>query len=127
VSLGPLFEAPPSLADSGPLIPGNPRERLFWRFHFENPHVYELLRSLAFEALESGAKRVGVRLLWERARWSLVVETRRAADSPKLNDWYPPFYARPLMRREPALRGLFETRDRAEERADPRALAAGGE
>ena len=97
----------------GPLF-GSPREerrrQAFWRFHRENPHVYGRLAELAREAKAAGCVRIGMRLLWERLRWDLTVTTMRSVNVPKMNDWYPPFYARLLMQLEPDLVDLFETR-----------------
>lgn len=93
---------------SGPTLFDLTRAERFERFHAENPQVFAALRDLALRAKARGAK-VGVRLLWERLRWELEVEVRRTEDGPRLNDHYPPFYAR-LLNREPGLADYFETR-----------------
>jgi hypothetical protein len=89
-----------------------PAELAFWRFHRANPHVLVLLTTLLQEARTKG-KRVGIRLLWERLRWALEVETVRGDEEPKLNDHYPPYYARLLMAQDPELQGYFEVRGNA--------------
>lgn len=79
-------------------------------FHRENPQVYEALRRLALQAKRAG-KRVGMRCLWERLRWEVYVEVPHPAGNDfRLNDHFPPHYARLLMDREPELRGFFEVR-----------------
>lgn len=85
-----------------------------WRaFHAANPEVYRRLCALALYARSKGAARLSINLLFERLRWELVVET--VGDEFRLNNNHRPYYARELMRREPELAGLFETRALAEE------------
>lgn len=91
------------------------RERRFRDFHAANPHVYRELLSLAREAKANGARKIGIRMLWEVMRWNQ--RGYLATDDPnsafKLNDHYPPFYARLLIAEHPELEGLFEVRGRA--------------
>jgi hypothetical protein len=85
----------------------------FEQFHQTNPHIYQLLVTLAREWLAStGQKKLGVRALWERMRWQLAITT----DAPdyKLNDHYTSFYARLIEHQEPDLRGMFELRSSPE-------------
>ena len=86
----------------------------FQQFHEENPDIYERLKALALHARTRGKARLGIRLLWERMRWDLTVETYDANSDYKLNDHYTRFYARLLMAQEPALEGLFEIRERSD-------------
>lgn len=86
-------------------------EERFTEFHKANPHVMRLLVQLAREAKDSGATKLGMRMLWERLRWSLVVETQDESGF-KLNDHYPPLYSRLIMANHPELDGLFEVRER---------------
>lgn len=73
-----------------------------------HPEVYAILRRLAFEwKRRTGRHRLGIAALFERARWELSVQT---GESPSLNNDYRSFYARKLMRDEPALAGMFELR-----------------
>jgi len=88
--------------------------RIFWRerfqrFHADNPQVFDRLYQFAKEAKNRGLERIGMRLLIERARWDMMMETA-SCDGFKINNNYAPFYARMLMERCPSLRGLFETR-----------------
>jgi hypothetical protein len=89
------------------------REQRFEAFHSANPHVYAELRRLALEAKRNGARKIGIRMLWEVMRWNQrgYLHTDDPNSSTfKLNDHYPPFYARLLTTQEPELAGLFELR-----------------
>jgi len=81
----------------------------FEHFHLRNPEVYETLVHYAREAKAHGRK-VGIRAVWERMRWSLEVE--HDPGDYKMNDHYTRYYARMIMSRETDLRGFFETRER---------------
>lgn len=80
------------------------------RFHHEHPEVYEQLRTMALELVALGHERLGIRMLWEVARWRTMVGARNGQEPYRLNDHYPAHYARLLMDREPELEGVFETR-----------------
>jgi hypothetical protein len=81
----------------------------FEEFHLANPEVYEELVRLCREAKSYGLEQVGIRMLWEVARWNLNVVTKR--NSPfKLNDHYHSRYARMIMIMEHDLDGIFELR-----------------
>lgn len=90
-----------------------PAAAAFEQFHAANPQVYRALRSFAFEARRRGARRIGIRMAWERLRWWSQFEVNRTGSEPwRLDNNWTKFYARRLMRDEPELAGLFETRDR---------------
>lgn len=79
-------------------------------FHAANPHVYALLVTLAREyKARVGNDRLSVSLLFQRARWEIMVQTS-TTDSYRLNDHYVPYYAREIMGREADLLGAFELR-----------------
>lgn len=86
----------------------NIQER-FEEFHHANPHVYQELVQLCREAVGNGKERIGVRMVWEVARWNLIVRTRQNSDF-KLNDHYHSRYARLIMEQEPDLQDIFELR-----------------
>jgi hypothetical protein len=90
----------------------------FWTFHEGNPHVYFELVRLARQAVAAGRTKLGIRMLWERMRWTFSVETRRAEGGPKLNDHYTARYARLIMENERDLADLFEIRGARETWAD---------
>jgi hypothetical protein len=81
----------------------------FERFDRENPIVYELLLRFVAEARGSGARRLGVRTLWERMRWYVFFETRDPSGL-KLNDHYHSRYVRKLIKDDPTLETFFELR-----------------
>lgn len=83
-------------------------EARFARFDALNPHVYRNLRKLAIAAVRGGAKRLGIKALYERLRWSYL-ETGRESGF-KLPNEFTAHYARKLMREEPKLRGVFVVR-----------------
>lgn len=83
-----------------------------WRaFHDANPDVYRLFKKFAVDARRmQRRKRYGARMIWERLRWHVQVET--TGSDYKLNDHYPPYYARLLMLERPDDFGeFFELRD----------------
>lgn len=90
-------------------------ERAFEEFDADHPEVYLRLVSLARKAKARGHKRIGIAMLFEVARWELTLES--SDGEFKLNNSYRAFYARAIMRNEPDLAGIFETRV---QRHDPR-------
>lgn len=80
----------------------------FAAFHRDNPHVYTILVRLAREALAKGKRRIGIKMLFEVARWEVFLST--TADDFKLNNNYHSRYARLIMEREPGMAGVFEVR-----------------
>jgi hypothetical protein len=91
------------------MTPDERLEAAFWQFHRENPVIYKLLSQYAHQALNAGRGRWGIGMIWERMRWYVAVETRDPSGL-KLNNNYRSRYARLLMRQEPELEGIFETR-----------------
>lgn len=88
-----------------------PRYQRWKTFHAANPQVYELFQRFAVDALRmERRKRFGARVIWERLRWYTQVETN--GTDFRLNDHYPPYYARLLMLERPDDFGdFFELRD----------------
>jgi hypothetical protein len=89
--------APPSTIDAA-----------FWKFHKENPQVYDKLVELAYQAKRLGKRRLGMKMLFEVIRWEHLVHTR--ADDFALNNNYTSRYARIIEERNPELRNMFEKR-----------------
>jgi len=85
-------------------------DRQFLAFHEANPIVYATLARLARYARQRGRHRLGVKMLWERMRWELTIETDDATSDYKLNNNYHSRYARLLMETEADLAGMFELR-----------------
>jgi hypothetical protein len=81
----------------------------FEEFHKENPAVYSTLVWLAKQwARRTGNRKLGIKTLYERARWELELDT--TDQNPKLNNNFTAFYARLLMLNEPDLAGMFDLR-----------------
>jgi hypothetical protein len=81
----------------------------FARFHAQNPRVYDRLVELCRRwVAKRPGQRLGVKMLFERLRWDLAMET--TGEPLKLNNNYTALYAREIMEREPDLADLFETR-----------------
>lgn len=80
-------------------------------FHLDNPHVFRHFRRFACEALDVGAK-VGARLIGERIRWLVRIETE-SIDGFKVNNNHWPFYARALALTDDRFNDFFEFRQQA--------------
>jgi hypothetical protein len=85
-------------------------EKAFWIFHQDNPEVYSLCVALAREALAVGRRKIGMKMVWERARWDFYIRT--TDDTYKLNNNYTALYARLIMKQESDLAGVFDLRSR---------------
>jgi len=81
----------------------------FIDFHIDHPQVYDELVRLAREAKAAGKGRIGIRMLWEVARWNLWLGT--SAAEYKLNNNYHSRYARFIMHAESDLAGIFAIRE----------------
>jgi hypothetical protein len=79
----------------------------FEEFHRNNPHVYEVLESLASEWL-AGRQVVGIGMLWEVMRWRIGVQS--TGDEYQLNNSYRSRYARLLLANHPEWTGRIRTR-----------------
>lgn len=86
-------------------------ERAFWRFHAENPYVYELICRFVDEAIGKGRRKLSMKLLFERIRWYVSIET--SGPDFKLNNNFTAYYARLWLHEHPERPGFFETRRRA--------------
>ena len=108
-SPGPLFDArTPAVTTAYENL-----DAAFMDFHARNPVVYATLVRLARYAKGRGLRRIGIRMLYERMRWEITVETDtpNAAEPFKLNDHHTARYARLIMLREADLADLFEIRE----------------
>lgn len=81
----------------------------FWRFHDEHPEVMRELATLALEARQRGARRIGIKQLFEVLRWQRGMRTNDWSGF-KLNNSYTAYYARVLEDWFPGLDGMFEQR-----------------
>ena len=92
----------------------------FILFHEDNPHVYTTLVEEARKLRRMGWKKIGMKFLYERARWILTMKTRipENMEPYKLNNNYTSRYARLIMQQEADLKGYFETRQLKENNDD---------
>ena len=86
-------------------------ESRFQAFHAANPQVYRELVGRARQLVVNGYRHLGIRMIWEAMRFDAMVRVKHDPKAPKLNDHFPPFYARLIMRSNPDLAGVFETRN----------------
>lgn len=86
-----------------------PIDERFAEFHREHPEVYIELVKLARVAKKQGFTKIGIRMLWEVARWNLFVIGGRQS-TLKANDQFTSRYARLIMKQERDLRNIFRTR-----------------
>jgi hypothetical protein len=75
--------------------------------------VYAKLVKLALDLKHRGHRKLGIKMLYEVVRWQHYMETTDRASDFKLNNNYTAQYARMIMARNPALDGIFETREDA--------------
>jgi len=71
--------------------------------------VYRTLVRLAREWVnQTGQHRLGIKTLYERARWEIAITT----NSPdyQLNNNFTAYYARLIQKQEPDLDGMFQLR-----------------
>jgi hypothetical protein len=99
------------LADFAPLVSGvgDTLQAQFESFHAANPWVFRALERLAADYLRTGARRVGIGMLFEVLRWHYGRATQ--GDSFKLNNSLRSRYVRLLIARHPEWSDRFETRE----------------
>jgi hypothetical protein len=85
-------------------------EQAFNKFHAENPHVFENLKSMALMLNNKGHKRYGIKALFEVLRYNKAITT--SGNDFKLNNNFTALYARKIMEECSKLDGFFETRER---------------
>ncbi|MFI7337106.1 hypothetical protein ACIBUY_04100 [Streptomyces sp. NPDC050085] len=76
----------------------------FAHFDAAHPWVYAALEHLTAQRLASGARRVGMKALFEALRW------QQPRPIPGLNNNYTSLYARKLIRHHPEWARAFELR-----------------
>lgn len=72
-----------------------------------NPEIYELFKRFARNAA-AHRRRFGVKLLAERVRWEIAIESH--GDDFKVNNNFTAYIARRLLEDIPEIGGLIETR-----------------
>lgn len=76
-------------------------------FHRKNPEVWRMFRRFACDRRAQGFCHYSAKAIWHRLRWE--IETP-GDENVKLNNNFPSFYARALMRLDPSFLGFFELR-----------------
>jgi len=88
---------------------GNTMAERFEQFHSNNPIVYRTLVRLVREWVNrTGRRKLGIKTLYERARWEIALET--GDPECRLNNNFTAFYARLIMANNPDLDGIFDLR-----------------
>jgi len=83
-------------------------KNIWWEFHTQNPHVYELFKQFTFQVIDAGFENYSVNAIFERIRWHTDIETR--GSSFKLNNNHRAYYARLFHHDHPEHDGFFRTR-----------------
>ncbi|MES1975713.1 MAG: hypothetical protein V4472_24920 [Pseudomonadota bacterium] len=86
-------------------------EQHFWTFHTANPDVYRHLVMLARDLVSRGHRKLGMKMLFEVARWRSMLSTTDETSPFKLNNNLTSRYARLIMTNEPDLDGVFDLRE----------------
>lgn len=79
----------------------------FWKFHRDNPHVYEALVTMTYKLYHNGITSSGMARLFEVLRYDFQTKTQDPSTSFKLCNAYRAFYARLIERRNSHLAGFF--------------------
>lgn len=82
-------------------------EAQFNDYHAANPHVYAALAREGRVLLARGHRKLGIKMLYERLRWQVYMETTDDQYDFKLPNNYTAYYARLLMEQEPDFAGVF--------------------
>lgn len=80
----------------------------FKAWHYQNPHIYEHFKTLAYEMKATGRTRYSARTIIEVMRWHYNLQTR--GNVFKVNDDFVPIYVRLLICDHPEFFGFFELR-----------------
>ena len=79
----------------------------FNAYHKRNPSVYAKLHTLAMRLKKVGAKKYGIKALFEILRFNALLQSDKKFE---LNNNLAPYYARLLMKNDPSLDGFFKIR-----------------
>ena len=79
----------------------------FDQYDNDNPHIYELFKRFAFEAIDSGREYFSAEAIINRVRWETMMSGN---DEYKINNNYKPFYSRKFMKEYPQYGKFFRTR-----------------
>ena len=105
-----LFD-PPEVRKASPKPRRQTIEERFAEWARENPHIIEMYLKYSREVSNSGRRRYGIKAITERVRWHVNVQTN--GDEFKINNNHSAPMARLLVKLDPSLEGLFETREKS--------------
>ena len=80
----------------------------FNKFHAENPTIYMYFKQYASQMLSSGCKKISSKLIINRIRWEIYIETK--GEGYRINDAFTAWYAREFVKDYPEHRDKFEFR-----------------
>ena len=87
----------------------NEREKKWQEYHKENPHVYKLIEKFAFQVMDAGYQKYGMKALLERVRWHTMIDALDDAGF-KISNNHAPYYARLFHKLNPDFDGFFRTK-----------------
>jgi len=80
----------------------------WWRWHKQNPHVYELFKRFTYDVIRRGHHHYSSKAIFERIRWHTEIETD--GEEFKMSNNYTPYYARLFMHDHPQHAEFFRTK-----------------
>ena len=80
-------------------------KEIWWEWHKENPHVYQMFERFALEAVDSGKRNFSHWLIMNRMRWETALQT--SGDEFKIRNDFIAYYARLFMAYHPEHEGFF--------------------
>jgi len=84
-------------------------KKTWWKWHKQNPHVWEMFEKYTFQAISAGYDHYSVNAIFERIRWHTDIETK--GDPFKINNNHRAYYARYFHYMYPEFDGFFRTRE----------------
>ena len=84
-------------------------KKAWWKWHKENPQVWELFQKYTFQLINAGFSHYGAKGVMERIRWHSDVET--TGDRFKIGNNHTAYYARYFHHKYPEYDGFFRTRN----------------
>lgn len=86
----------------------NPAIEKMYEYHYRNPELYDAFKRFTFEAIQSGFRNFGARMIIEKIRWETGVVARDS--NFKIDNGIGAFYSRLFMAEFPHFREYFRTR-----------------
>lgn len=98
----------PRMREIVPVSTSGDIQKRFEAFHRRNPHVLEVVESLAWAMWLQGVRRWGMKGIFEVLRWRYAMQTQ--GEQYKLNNVFTAFYARVVAARHRPLAHFFQVR-----------------